>query len=408
MLKVKALTAIQDEYKPLFVAFGIWSFITLCRPQDYVPYLALLKPSLLFGLITLCVYITNYQTHKDILQDKQFKQFLVLLTLMTIGIPFSYYRSASLRDIFDYASVGMLYFFLFYQTITTKEKLMSLLFVLCCGNSLYSLYALLSGKLYGGRIAFGTMFDPNDLAFFIINFFTLNLLFLTKVTKAKRIIAIFNIVLCLIVLFKTGSRGGLVSCLTLFAYLLFVKTKILNLTKFSKAILIGLAFALLWNISMNSERYKTILEVSTDYNVIGDTGRIAIWKSGLRMMLAHPLTGVGMGRFPDGVGRDRQERGLSSARWQVAHNSFIQIGAEIGVVALLIFTLMTLRVFTITSLIKKRSRSEDLVKISEMVKLGFVGHIVCAMFLSQAYSLYWIFYIAMSSKLRQLFDEESA
>ncbi len=38
--------------------------------------------------------------------------------------------------------------------------------------------------------------------------------------------------------------------------------------------------------------------------------------------------------------------------------------------------------------------------------LGFVGMFTAAMFLSQAYSLYWVFYVAFSAVANQLFAQE--
>ena len=392
-----------------FILFGIWSFITLCRPQDYFAILAMVRPSLLFGLIALLAFLLGTGYRKSILRAGQFRLFLALIVIMIIGIPFSYYRSASLKEVFYYASVSMIFFVLLYHFVNTVDKLKSLLFAYCCGASIYAIYALVFGKITGERIAFGTMFDPNDIAFFIINFIAFNFMFLaSKTTLLKRLIVIANIIVCLVVLFKTGSRGGFVACIALFTYLMFVRTRTVNVSFLKKAFLFFMALMVLWTISMNTERYRSILDVSTDYNVVDETGRLAIWKMGMRMMLSNPLTGVGMGRFYEGVGRDRQERGLLSWRWQAAHNSFVQIGAETGLIGFIIFILLSCRVFLIAGRTAARSRSEDLVRISEMTRAGFLGHVVSAMFLSQAYSIYWVFYIALSACLQRMLEEESA
>lgn len=401
-------SANKSEFKHIFLLFGLWSFITLCRPQDYLSPLAYLRPTLTLGVITILFFFLHVRNSQSIYKNFQFKLFLLLILLMIIGIPFSYYRNASLQYAFEYMSISIIFFILFYHIANTAKKLESLLFAYCFGASIYAIYVLLFGKLTAGRISFGTMFDSNDIAFFLINFIPFNLLCLTRNNNFfKRILAFVSIALSLIVLFKTGSRGGLVACLALFAYLLFIKTRTINLSFLSKFILIFLAFISLLTLSVNKERYKTILDVKTDYNVTGEQGRIAIWKTGLKMMLSEPLTGVGMGRFSEGVGRDRMERGLPSTRWQVAHNSFVQIGAEIGIFGLILFTLMTWNVFSITNRVIKYSHSERLVRISEMVRAGFIGHVVCAMFLSQAYSVYWIFYIALSAKLHRILEEET-
>lgn len=399
----------QDELKHIFLLFGIWSFITLCRPQDYIPILAMLRPSLTFGLITLAVYFLHVQNRKSIINNIQFKLYLTLILVMIFGVPFSYYRSASLREVSDYMTVGLSFFFLFYQIANSLKRLRQLLFAYCCGASIYAVYILVFGSLSDDRIAFGNMFDPNDTAYFILNFIPFNFLFLSKKNRMLiRILIIANMILGLIVLFKTGSRGGFVACIAVFTYLLFVRMRTINISFFKKSIVICIALLALLPLSMNTERYKTILDVESDYNVTDETGRLAIWKVGIRLMLSNPLTGVGMGRFYEGVGRDRQQRGLPSAKWQGAHSSFVQIGAEIGVFGLMLYIFMSCNVFNITGRIINRSQSEDLVKISEMVRVGFLGHLVCAIFLGQAYSIYWVFYIALSAKLHRMVEEELA
>jgi len=332
---------------------------------------------------------------------------MLLIIIMIIGVPFSYYKSASLKDVFNYASVSIMFFLLFYQLANTIEKLRSLLFAYCCGAAIYAIYILKFGSFLEERISFGSMFDPNDIAFFIINFLTFNLIFINKEnTGLKRIIGITNVILGLTVILKTGSRGGFVACIAVFAYLAFVKTRTVNMSFFKKAIIITIAFISLLPLTMNTERYKTILDVQSDYNVTDETGRIAIWKIGMRMMISNPFTGVGMNRFNEGVGRDREQRGLPSAKWQAPHNSMVQIGAETGVLGLLLFCLMSYKVFNITGQAIRKSRSEELIRISEMARAGFLGHLVCAMFLGQAYSVYWIFYIVLSAELHRMLQME--
>ena len=399
--------ATHRESNVLFAVFCLWSFITLCRPQDCLDFLALLRPSFTIGIIMLLFYLAKVPGRKSIIKIQQFKLFMCLIMIIILGVPFSYYRSAALFDAFDYISVSLLFFLLFYEVADSIEKLKSLIFAYCCGASIYAVYILIFGKLTSERIFFGAMFDPNDIAFFLINFFAFNLMFIkNENTLIKRLIANGNLLICLIVLFKTGSRGGFMACTAMFAYLLFVKTKTIRISIFIKAVICMIVFILLFSFNTNTDRYKTILDVQDDYNVTDETGRVAIWKIGMRLMFSNPLTGVGIGRFNEGVGKDREERGLLSTKWQAAHNSFVQIGAETGIIGFVLFIWISYRVFGITKRIVSKSESEDLVMISEMTRVGFLGHFICALFLSQAYSIYWVFYIVLSAQLNRIYELE--
>jgi O-antigen ligase len=188
---------------------------------------------------------------------------------------------------------------------------------------------------------------------------------------------------------------------------MFFFSKTHTLKPSTKALLL-LVFGLfvVFNVShVDFSRYQGITRIQEDYNLQDETGRLNIWKIGIRTMLTNPLTGVGVSSFGEAVGRDRGSRGLAIARWQAPHNMFIQVAAETGVIGLFLYVLMSLNVFKIFGRVIK-SGSPDIVRISEMGRIGFVGLLVSGFFLSQAYSIYWPFYLAVSSVVSRLYASE--
>jgi O-antigen ligase len=93
-------------------------------------------------------------------------------------------------------------------------------------------------------------------------------------------------------------------------------------------------------------------------------------------------------------------------RWQAAHNAFIQIGAETGVLGFGLFIAMTFSALMAFVRMKRSAATADLAGIAEMAFIGLVGQVASIMFLSQAYSPYWVFYIALSAVLLRLSAEE--
>jgi O-antigen ligase len=397
----------QNNSGLLFTIFSIWTFIILCRPQDYLSFLDKMRPGLTLGLITLSIYFLSSNKNEKISSDSQFRLYRYLIVLMIIGVPFSYYKSASLKDLFDYASITTMFYFLFYQLVNSIEKLLRLLFVYCLGIAIYAIYIMKFGNFSDGRISFGNMFDPNDIAFFIISFITFNFLFLAKDNKAYvRIVATINILISLIVILKTGSRGGFLALITVFAYLLFAKTKTVKVSFITKAVMVIVAIMSLQFVTMDTKRLMTVFDLQDDYNVTDEQGRVAIWKTGMKLMLTHPLTGIGFNRFPEGVGREREILGLPP-RWQTAHNSLVQIGTETGVFGFFLFFALSYNALKIFRQIANKSKNDELIKIGEMASAGFIGHFICAMFISQAYSMYWAFYIVLSAVLRRILINEN-
>src|SRR4029077_16062919 len=95
------------------------------------------------------------------------------------------------------------------------------------------------------------------------------------------------------------------------------------------AIVVGTASSQYW------EQMGTIVS-DTDYNRTEESGRMQIWARGLGYMLENPLFGVGPNNFQTAEGTlspyaERQQFGVG-VRWNAAHNSYIQVGAELGVV----------------------------------------------------------------------------
>ena len=66
-------------------------------------------------------------------------------------------------------------------------------------------------------------------------------------------------------------------------------------------------------------------------------------------MMANPLLGVGPGNFQTAEGTlsplaERQQYGVG-VRWNAAHNSFVQIGAELGFPGLALFVAVIVSAF---------------------------------------------------------------
>lgn len=393
----------------LLTSFSAWSFVLLCRPQDYLPFLERLRPGLVLGLVTLCIwfFFAKSSGEKKPL-EKQVKLYGYLLLVMALSIPFSYYLSASLKELFRYGSVA-LFVFLFYRLMSDVEKIRKMLFVYCIGIAVYGLLILTKGSLMEGRISFGTMFDPNDIAFYMISFITFNLLFTSRENSGfVRLVSLLSFVLGLLIIVKTGSRGGFVALMAVLAFFLFRRSTSFNITLLHKGILVLLAILSLQFIDADMGRFRTILDIKNDYNTTSEEGRIAIWKSGMKMMFTHPLTGVGFNRFPEGMGRDREARGLDSTKWQTAHNSLVQIGAETGIFGFAFFLFLSLNAYKIFAGLAKEGGEPGLVRLGELAQAGFIGHFIATMFISQAYSVSWAFYIVLSAALNRLRTERAA
>ena len=382
----------------LFVTFCFWTLVLLCRPQDIFPSLEPLRPALLTGIITLFMVLVRSGdlSRTPLFSQQQLRLYAALLLVMIMGIPFSLYARLSFNMIFGgYVNV-VLFVIIFFKVVKSIDRLSTVILVGCLGNGLYSLYTVASGELAFGRLYFAEMFDPNDLAFFALSFLPLNLLFVSRGNHlAIRIAAACSFGAGTLLILLSGSRGGFVAFGVAAFLLLFMKNRIVR--PFMKIIFVALCLVFVSLAPLNTERYMTIVEIEEDYNLKDETGRINLWKIGMDAMIHNPLTGVGVGNFPMAVGLDRQRRGIEERSWQAAHNMVVQIGSETGVIGMALFLLMSVNVMRTLRRVKKGPCPEKLARIAEMGLVGFAGLFVSGMFLSQAYSFYWAFYVVFSA-----------
>lgn len=391
-----------------FGMFSLWSFVLLCRPQDYFIALSAIRPTLILSVFMLVVMlIYSYRVKgPPYFQEKQVTWYLVLLMTMVASIPTSLYSRLSFNAVFTEYIIVILFFFIFYKVVNSVDRIKRLLLIYCIGSGLYLLFTIIFSGPGVDRISYGSMFDPNDLAFFSLVFMPFNLLFLRRTQPLLiRLFCLATFGASIVVIFLSGSRGGMIAFLLAMAILLMVTSVIRKSTKFC---IVLCCLIIMSGAAVNMERYATIFSLEEDYNLQVETGRVAIWQAGMRAMLANPLTGVGVMCFPSAVGLDRERRGAATLAWQAAHNSIVQIGTETGVLGLLVFVMLSFRAGRIFYNIKAESTNPDLVRIAEMGLVGFVGMFTAAMFLSQAYSIYWAFYIVFSATMSQLIAKEKS
>jgi O-antigen ligase len=393
------------EYGNIFILFCAWTYVLICRPQDIFPFLIPLRPSLILFVI-LCIYCITNNTFGNLnssFKEIQVKQYFALFLVMVNSIFFSYYRYASFNYVFIFYSQVVFYFFLFITLVDDLKKTERILLLCCCGIGLYSIFYLIKGDTIDNRVSFGEMFDPNDIAYVVISFVMFNFYFLGKDrSKLIWVILIINIAAGFMLILSSGSRGGFIAAAIASAMLVLSRQNILSVGL--KALMIFSLIIFVSTTKHDFSRFNTILSVENDYNVTGEEGRLEIWKYGIIAMLKRPLTGVGVSCFPEAIGRGRVAKGAETYKWQTAHNSLVLIGTETGVIGFVLFILLSFRTLRIFNKVRKLANDEKLLKLGEFAFIGFTGHIVASMFLSQAYSIIWAFYIALSVVLSRLLE----
>jgi len=153
---------------------------------------------------------------------------------------------------------------------------------------------------------------------------------------------------------------------------------------------------------------QTIVRPKQDYNLTSEEGRLKVWKRGLDYMSAHPVFGVGANNFPVAEGTISPlarlaERGIG-VRWGAAHNSYVQVAAELGIPGFVLFVALLRSAFASLRRAALRRRggstrppTDELSRLAQTLMAAFIGFAVGALFLSLAYTdmLYTLVAMAM-------------
>jgi O-antigen ligase len=230
------------------------------------------------------------------------------------------------------------------------------------------------------------------------NYFTVNVLLFIPTTllmaqqprpRWQRWFCLGCFIVTLFGVWVTASRGGFLGTVACALCLIWrSKQRVRNLA------LIAVGFVLVTAFSPNSPIQRFRHPTAGD-DQSADT-HVALMHAGIRMMLTHPLLGVGLDNFRKSV-RDyvaTDEMMKMDRVNRVAHNSYVEIGAEMGIPALLSF--LGIIFFSLRTLgqVAQRAKSLGIPQLTQLaygLQAGLLGSSVSIFFVSGEYEkMYWV------------------
>jgi O-antigen ligase len=202
-------------------------------------------------------------------------------------------------------------------------------------------------------------------------------LFQTKRPTWERVYSLCCAGLIIIAMVASESRGGFFALCLSGTYVFIRSKRKLQLMGF------GLVIAVLLVVSPSSPIRRLVHPNSGDTK--SEVIHKELWVFGLEEMVKHPIMGVGLGNFKPTVAKDHAlGRGMAA----IAHNTYIEYGAEMGIPGLLLF--LGIIVFSWKSLERVRNaalrtRDEYFYAVSSGMQTGILGYCVAAFFLSAEY-----------------------
>lgn len=224
-------------------------------------------------------------------------------------------------------------------------------------------------------LPFGTFVNRHHFAAFMNMTIglTLGLLYGNATKRDKRLLLIIALILMGIALIFTGSRGGILSLLGVIAFVISVnllkkKTQKNNSDSENKSsifqrnfLLVGSGLALILILFGSALFFGGESSVTRGIGLNSGTtsdisnGRAHFWKTTLQIISHNPIFGVGFDAF--GAAYTRYDTWNGSLRVEQAHNDYLQVLAEAGILGFI--CLATFIYFLFKQGLRVASRSED-------------------------------------------------
>lgn len=344
-----------------------------------------------------------------------------LFAWAVIGMPMSDYGPVVADNLLEFAKVCAVSF-VAVNVITTRDRLRVFLIVLLGIFALYPVrgtligYFLMNGSV-GGRAAWNYIYNnPNDLAGFLLLEFSL--VAGVVVTERKRWISLaarIGMVVLPFLVLLTGSRGGFIG------FIAFVLLAFRRKLKHAKAVATIAAVAAIIFVFMPDNiwrRLGTIRDADTASTTSqnGDESSIAqrraIWHVAERIIVEHPVLGVGLGAYSDAHYQysQRSEFGRITFGHRDAHSTYLRIAAELGLVGLALF--LGLVGATLLDADRTRRRYAQTHPRLAMqlfyMEMGFVGYLVAGIWASWGSLVFTYVHLAVIHVASHLLKQEAA
>ena len=421
----RAARALKPD--PLLLALAVMNLCFVWRVQDVFPILSKTKVAFLAQLTAVILFSIDHHPRRkiaEVLNQPILRMITGLLLLMILGLPFSLWRGKTFEFLTTDFMPTFAMMFMMATAIRGFKDVEFFAWVNLLGCGLYTgMVGAFAKVRSGGRLGDLAYYDANDLALLSVAMLPIAVYFVRpKATSTQRMVGLVCLGFNLFSFLKAGSRGGFLGIIVVGLYILLQYRAVPTRLRLG-AVIAGVTIV----VTQGSDKFwanmKTLLNPKEDYNYVGkdNDGRMEIWKRGIGYMMTHPLLGVGARAFPQAegmlseFGRANTQLGAKGWKWSAAHNSFVEVGAETGILGLGLFCgSLFVAIRSMSRLRREYPKSRRFhmrdVALGQALLGAIVGYSICAFFITQAYMafLYMLFgmVIGLNRVSRSPSDEE--
>jgi len=383
-----------------FATVVIFAVFDYGRPQDVIPGLGAIRPSLLLTLL-IGGALVNYSQALHF-EDPKLRWFAVLIVFMAAWVPLA---SNNYWAFQIFLTMAQLFAFslAFVAFVDTAERLriFVLVWIVC------TTYQAYWGVTHAGRGTGAFLGDENDFCLAMNMMVPFALLTLRHArTVAWKILCLVATGLYLAAVVSSQSRGGFVGLgVTLFALIAFSKHRV--------RILLASGVAALAVFALAPPTYFTEMSTISDTHDSTRLARLKMWKNARAAFADNPIFGVGQGNVNWRVGEyehydPEKERSFAG---HAVHSVYFTLLPELGLCGVAIYLSFVLLILKDSMGVVRRARAfpgSGLDSYARATVCGLAAYLVCGLFVSTLYYPHLYYLMAISTTVRLLQSKEIA
>jgi len=392
-----------------FAGVYLFTLMLYARPNDLFPALGDFPLVKIVSISVLLIYIGSKISAGERLSvwTLEMTMLMVIAALGLLLMPIAASPKQSMDMLTDIYLKTVIIFIMMVNLIDTRQRIFSMWkLVVICGAALGvgAIKSYINGEfaVKGLRIEglVGGMFEnPNDLAtaLDLLLPFAVALTLISK-GRARLFYLACAAILAVGVLF-TLSRGGFLGLIASGGVLLWKLGRWRRLkTTLGVALICGILLAVM--PGGYGARIVTIFNTEQDQTGSAQQRRELLERAA-SVAISRPIVGVGMGNFH-----------IYSIKEKAAHNSYLEIAAELGVMGLIAYLILILAPLRSLYRIERQTREmrtkreREMYWLSVCMQAAFVAYMVCSFFASIQYLWYLYYTAAYAVALRQIHAAE--
>jgi probable O-glycosylation ligase (exosortase A-associated) len=393
-----------------YAALFLFTVILYARPAEFYPSPLTNSIAFIVGIITLAVFVPSQIMSEGTPTARPREVNLVLLFCLTglLSIPLAINPGEAWETFSDTFIRCIVIFVVMVNALRTELRLRWLLYLaifVSCWLSLGAINDYRLGELTteGYRVSGvgkGIFGNSNDMAMHLVTIMPIAIA-LSFATRGivRKILFAASAALMMGAVVVTYSRGAFLGSLVMLGFLAWKLGRRHRLAVLVLGTVVLVAFLVLapGNYSV---RILSIFIPGLDPNGSSSARQGELFRS-LNVALHHPLLGIGMGNYAT----EMSDRGL------VTHNAYTQVAAEMGMLALFLYTMFVASPFRKLGQIARETfnaRSDSrYYYLAVGLQASLLGYMVATFFLSVAYLWYAYYLVAYAVCLRRLYESET-